>query len=109
MKYKKIGKNAGSVSAIGQGCMGIGGYLAEDFSQDDKHVYALKSGIDNSMTFIDTAEVYGNGHSEELVARAVEGVRNKVFIATKVSPENLSYDDNTVCGEESPQIKDRLH
>lgn len=92
MKYKKIGKDGGSVSVIGQGCMGIGGYLSEDLSQDDKHVYALKSGIDNNMTFIDTAEVYGNGHSEELVARAVEGVRDKVFIATKVSPENLSYD-----------------
>lgn len=47
-------------------------------------------GIDLGMTFIDTAEGYGGGYSEEIVARAIEGIRDKVFIATKVSSENLS-------------------
>ena len=44
------------------------------------------------MTFIDTAEAYVRGRSEAIIAKAVKGIRKKVFIATKVSPENLSYD-----------------
>ena len=44
------------------------------------------------MTFVDTAEVYGGGHSEELVGLAVRGIRDKVFISTKVSPENNDYE-----------------
>lgn len=92
MKYKKLGKTHTKISAIGQGCMGIGGYLSKDSHQDDNQVRALRLGIELGMTFLDTAEAYGNGHSEEIVGRAVEGIRDKVFIATKVSPEHLSYD-----------------
>jgi len=92
MIYKTLGKSAAKVSAIGQGCMGIGGYLICDSNNDEKYRYALKMGIDLGMTFIDTAEGYGAGHSEELVGEAVRGIRDKVFVATKVSPENLSYD-----------------
>jgi diketogulonate reductase-like aldo/keto reductase len=44
------------------------------------------------MRFIDTAEMYGAGHSEEVVATAVGKGRDNVFVATKVSPENLSYE-----------------
>jgi diketogulonate reductase-like aldo/keto reductase len=93
MQYKEIGKTHTKISAIGQGCMGIGGYISKESNNDDKQIEALRLGLELGMTFIDTAEVYGNGHSEELVARAVEGIRDRVFIATKVSPENLSYDN----------------
>jgi len=92
MKYKTLGKTAQEVASIGQGCMGIGGYLSKDSHQDDNQVRVLRHGIELEMTFLDTAEAYGNGHSEEIVGRAVEGIRDKVFIATKVSPEHLSYD-----------------
>ena len=92
MQYKEIGKRHIKIPAIGQGCMGIGGYLSKDSLQDDNQVKALRLGIELGMTFLDTAEAYGNGHSEEIVGRAVEGIRDKVFIATKVSPEHLSYD-----------------
>ncbi len=92
MKYKTLGKTNEKVAVIGQGCMGIGGYLSRDSLQDDNQIKALRLGIELGMTFIDTAESYGNGHSEQLVARAIEGMRDKVFIATKVSAENLSYD-----------------
>lgn len=44
------------------------------------------------MTFIDTAEAYGEGRSEELVGHAIRGIRDKVFLATKFSPENSDYD-----------------
>ena len=93
MKYKKLGKTKIDIPIIGQGCMGIGGYLSRDMVHDEQSVKALRRGIELGMTFIDTAEVYGNGHSEELVAIATDGIRDKVFISTKVSPENLSYND----------------
>ena len=92
MKYKKLGKKQIKIPVIGQGCMGIGGYLSEDSFQDNNQIKALRLGIELGMTFIDTAEAYGNGHSEEIVGRAIEGVRDKVFIATKFSPEHNSYD-----------------
>lgn len=92
MNYKEIGKKHTKVPAIGQGCMGIGGYLSRDTLHNESQIKALRLGIELGMTFLDTAEAYGNGHSEEIVGRAVEGIRDKVFIATKVSPEHLSYD-----------------
>lgn len=92
MRYKKLGNSQIEVSVIGQGCMGIGGYLSTDTTTDAAYLRSLKLGIDLGMTFIDTAEGYGGGHSEELVGQAVRGIRDKVFIATKVSPENLPYD-----------------
>jgi diketogulonate reductase-like aldo/keto reductase len=45
------------------------------------------------MNFIDTAEMYGAGHSEELIGEAIKGIREKVFIATKVLPTNFRYED----------------
>lgn len=101
MKYKELGKSSVKIPAIGQGCMGIGGYLSTDYHQDDNQVKALRLGFELGMTFIDTAEVYGNGHSEELVGNAIEGIRDKVFIASKVSPEHLFYNDLLLSAEKS--------
>ena len=93
MKHKKLGKKDVRIPAIGQGSMGIGGYLSRDSLQDGNQIEALRLGIELGMTFVDTAEAYGSGHTEELVGKAIEGIRNKVFIATKFSPEHNSYDD----------------
>jgi len=93
MRYKILGNTNENVPAVGQGCMGIGGYLSRDDSRAESHVTALKTGIELGMNFIDTAEDYGAGHSEELVGRAIKGIRDKVFIATKVSPQNLHSSD----------------
>jgi diketogulonate reductase-like aldo/keto reductase len=92
VNYKELGKKHTKIPAIGQGCMGIGGYLSKESLHDDNQIKALRLGIELGMTFLDTAEAYGNGHSEEIVGRSVEGIRDKVFIGTKVSPEHLSYD-----------------
>ena len=51
---------------------------------------ALKLGIELGMTLIDTAEMYGNGRAEELVAEATQGQRDKLFIVSKVYPHNAS-------------------
>ncbi len=54
-------------------------------------VAALKLGIDLGMTLIDTAEMYGDGGAEEVVARAIAGRRDEVFLVSKVLPSNASY------------------
>lgn len=91
MFYKNLGKTNIRIPAIGQGCMGIGGYLTRNFADVDQNVQLLKLGIELGMTMFDTAEGYGGGLSEELVGKAVQGVRERVQISTKVSPEHLSY------------------
>lgn len=71
--------------------MGLGGEFSRNASRDLEDVSALKFGIENGLTLLDTAEVYADGHSEELVGLAASGQRDKVFIATKFSPENSSF------------------
>lgn len=93
MKYKNLGNTNEKVAVVGQGCMGIGGYLFKDNSEEKEQIKALRLGIELGTNFIDTAEDYGAGHSEEIVGRAIEGMRDKVFIATKVSQKYLSYND----------------
>lgn len=90
MQYRRLGNTAESVPLIGQGTMGIGGYFTPDLKKESFYVSILKDGIAAGMNFIDTAESYGQGHSEELVGRAISGRRKGVFVATKVSPEHLS-------------------
>jgi diketogulonate reductase-like aldo/keto reductase len=78
-------------SKIGQGCMGLGGEFNRNESRDKQDIESLKMGIELGLTFLDTAEIYADGHSEELVGKASHGQRDKVFIATKFSPQNSSY------------------
>jgi diketogulonate reductase-like aldo/keto reductase len=62
--------------------------MGEDSRKRKDEVAALKLGLDLGMTLIDTAEMYGNGGAEELVAEAVAGRREQCFIVSKVMPEN---------------------
>jgi diketogulonate reductase-like aldo/keto reductase len=101
MIFKKLGNSTAVVSAIGQGCMGIGGQLTPDMTRDREYVDALRLGIDLGMTFIDTAEVYGNGYSEEIVGQAIGQRRHAVFVASKVSPEHNGYRDVLQAAERS--------
>src|SRR5271157_4227416 len=101
MKYKKLGTSTVNVPAIGQGCMGIGGYFSSNTENDQEQIDTLKYAILNGMTLVDTAEIYGAGHSEELVGKAVHSMRSDVFIATKVSPEHLSYNNVIASAENS--------
>jgi len=64
-------------------------------------VKALRWGLDLGMTHIDTAEMYGNGHIEELVAEAIAGRREEVFLVSKVLPSNASYEGTLKACERS--------
>jgi diketogulonate reductase-like aldo/keto reductase len=73
-----------TVPVLGQGTWNLG----EDLQQRADEVAALRLGLDLGMTLIDTAEMYGGGLAEELVAEAFKGRRDEVFLVTKVLPQH---------------------
>ena len=93
MEYRELGKTGIKIPVLGMGTWGIGGFSSRLFGEEDNVICALQLGLELGMKFIDTAEMYGHGHSEEVVAKAVKNQRDEVFIATKVSGEHLAHDD----------------
>lgn len=75
-----------TVPTLGQGTW----MMAEAPRQRDSELAALRKGLDQGMTLIDTAEMYGEGAAEELVAEAITGRRNEVFVVSKAYPWNAS-------------------
>lgn len=80
----KIEGIATPVSRIGLGTWAIGGWMWGG-ADDDRSVTTIRSALDRGINLIDTAPVYGFGHSEEVVGKALEGVRDQAVIATKVA------------------------
>jgi diketogulonate reductase-like aldo/keto reductase len=74
------------VPALGQGTWNIGDSRAMRAAE----IATLRRGIDLGLTLIDTAEMYGDGRSEQLIAEAISGRRDEVFIVSKVLPGNAS-------------------
>jgi diketogulonate reductase-like aldo/keto reductase len=74
------------VPAFGQGTW----HMGEDRRRAAEEAAALRLGIELGMTLIDTAEMYGSGGAEEMIARAAEGIRDSLFIVSKVYPHNAS-------------------
>lgn len=91
MEHRELGKTGEKVSTIGMGTWKMGAYQSQE--ERAEQVRALRRGIELGMNMIDTAEGYAAGRSEEVVGEAISGVRDKVFIATKVSPGHLHFDD----------------
>lgn len=90
---KKL-ENGFELPVYGLGLWGMGGRRERDTSRDEDEVASIRAAIDAGITHIDTAELYGLGHAEELLGQALQGYeRSKLLIATKVLPEHQSYDD----------------
>lgn len=100
MLLKSFGLSAKTTSAIGQGT-GKGGPQAREALYDVSYERLLRMGIDQGMTLIDTAEEYGMGAAEEVVGSAVRGLRDKIFIATKLSSEHSSRENVIFAAEQS--------
>ena len=84
MERRTFGSTEHQVPVIGQGTW---------YSETDDRaaaIAALRRGIDLGMTHVDTAEMYGRGDAEEMVAEAIAGQRDQVFLVSKVLPENAS-------------------
>lgn len=81
MQYRRTGKSSLVVSALGLGCMGMSEFYGE--TNDAESIATIRHAIDRGVTLLDTADMYGSGHNEELIARAIEGRRHEVIVATK--------------------------
>jgi len=78
---RTLGKLGLSVSAIGLGCMGMSEFYGA--TDEVESIATIHRALDMGMNFIDTADVYGRGHNEELVGRALRGRRAQAVVATK--------------------------
>ncbi len=96
---RKLGRSNIEISALGMGCWAIGGpfwsgetALGWGEVDDDESIRAVHRAMELGITFFDTADVYGAGHSERVLARALAGQRARVVIATKF---NSVFDEST--------------
>ncbi len=80
MQQRKLGQDL-TVSAIGLGCMGMSEFYGR--GEDHKSIATIERAIELGVSLIDTADMYGRGHNEELVGQAVKGKSDRVIIATK--------------------------
>ncbi|MDH3712479.1 MAG: aldo/keto reductase [Gammaproteobacteria bacterium] len=96
MQKRTLGSGGLEVSAIGLGCMGMS--MAYGTRDDDESIRTLLRALDLGVTFIDTADMYGNGHNEELVGRAIAGRRDEVVVATKFGNRRMAPDGRKIDG-----------
>lgn len=91
IKKRTLGNSGIKVSALGMGCWAIGGPIINPEGKstgygkvnDDESIKAIKRAIELDVNFFDTADVYGTGHSEEILGQAIKGYRDDIVIATK--------------------------
>jgi aryl-alcohol dehydrogenase-like predicted oxidoreductase len=83
MRTRKIGKNGPEVSVIGLGCMGMSEFYGK--TDDNESKKTIIAALQNGITMLDTADVYGVGHNEELIGSVLKEWKDDVFISTKFS------------------------
>lgn len=93
---RTLGRNGPQVGSLGYGAMVLEGYYGP--SDDLQAVNTIRHALATGMTMVDTADAYGNGHNETLVARAVNGRRREALVATKFG---IVF-DNGVAGTDVP-------
>ena len=81
MRQRTLGSTGPSISAVGLGCMSFSDVYG--IADDDESIATVRHALDLGMNHLDTSDMYGAGHSEEVVGRAVAGRRDDAFIATK--------------------------
>lgn len=101
MQYRTLAKTDIEVSAVAFGCWAIVGGFTWGEQDEADSLAALRAAYDAGVTLFDTAEGYGNGQSERLIAKALADVRDQIVIATKASPEHFAPDDLRAACERS--------
>ncbi|MEW4567395.1 aldo/keto reductase [Tautonia sp. JC769] len=83
MIERTLGKSGLKVSAVGLGCMGMSEFYHPNQMNDEESVRVIHRYLDSGGNFLDTADMYGSGHNEQLVGKAIRGRRDQVVLATK--------------------------
>jgi aryl-alcohol dehydrogenase-like predicted oxidoreductase len=92
MKYRRFGRTNWNVSDIGYGMWGMGGWTESD---DAESLSSLQASVDLGCNFFDTAFAYGDGHSEQLLAKLIKANPGKqLYSATKIPPKNRVWPSN---------------
>src|SRR5580658_5654462 len=78
---RSLGSSGIEVSAIGLGCMSLSGVYGT--SDDNAGIAVIHEALDRGITLLDSSDMYGFGHNEELVGKAIKGRRSEVVLATK--------------------------
>jgi aryl-alcohol dehydrogenase-like predicted oxidoreductase len=81
IEHRRLGTNGPEASAIGLGCMSLSGIYGE--ADDEASIALIHDALDRGIDFLDSSDMYGWGHNETLLARALEGRRDGVVLATK--------------------------
>jgi aryl-alcohol dehydrogenase-like predicted oxidoreductase len=81
MHHRTLGNSTLRVSAIGLGCMGMSGVYGP--GDDAESIGVIQHALDRGINFVDSSDMYGWGHNEELIGRAIRGRRSDVVLATK--------------------------
>jgi aryl-alcohol dehydrogenase-like predicted oxidoreductase len=97
VKYRDLGKTGLKVSELSFGTWAIGGSWGS--TNDEESLRALDAAMDQGVNFFDTADVYGDGHSEELLAKATKGKEDSIYIATKFCRAGDIHDPKTYSEE----------
>ena len=100
MPPRTLGSSTISISPIIMGTWQAGRQMWADIDDADS-IRAIRSAIDAGVTTIDTASIYGDGHSEQIVARAVGAKRSRLVIATKVFANEMKHDQVMAACERS--------
>ena len=87
METRTLGKSGIKVSAVGLGLMSMSGTYGN--ANDDESIRVIHYALDKGINFLDSSDMYGWGHNEELLGKALKGRRSGVIVATKFGQTKL--------------------
>jgi aryl-alcohol dehydrogenase-like predicted oxidoreductase len=96
MNKRTLGMRGLEVSEQGLGCMGMSAWYGP--TDEEESIATIRRALDLGITFLDTADIYGQGANEELVGRAIAGRRDEVVLATKFGNRVLADGSRTIDG-----------